>query len=494
MLWWQNIPFFSILLCLLSAAVCSVLSAKAAARWVSAVLALCTSGGAVLLYRMTRPGAEPFRFMMGHFPAPWGNELRCGALEALMGFLFPLFLGCCLAAGAADLRERSSRASRYLALCMLMSAALLSQVYSNDVFTCYVFLEIMTLTSCALLVYRDTGPALAAGMHYMVMNLVGSGLFLLGVALLYNLTGHLLMEPLGDSVAVLAESGEYHRALTIILALITVGLAVKSDLFPFHSWAPNTYSAALPASSAILAGLTCKGYIFLLLKLYVRVFGWDLILLSGVDRCLLVFALSGMIVGSVAAVQARRLTWMTAWSSVAQISYIFLGIALGAYAGYEAAMFHLVMHMAAKSLLFLAGGRLSRAAGGRDEIADLAGSARLDPVSGVCWTVAACSLVGLPLTGGLVSKMLLGMEALNHSLPVAAASLAVLALSTLLNVLYFLRAALVIWSPRAEGLPSKRLRAPAARCACCVLALFVLLTFTLASPLRDVLSLGLRQF
>ena len=498
MAWWQNIPFFTILLCLLSGAICSVLPAKAARAWVSAVLGVCFTGG-ILLLAFLRPGKEAsFVYMMGHFPAPWGNEIRCGQLEAYLACLFPFVMGCALLGGRDALRypEKGVRESLYLALCMLLMAALLSQVYSNDLFTCYVFLEVMTLSACALIILRDHFPSLVAGLRYMVLNLVGSGLFLLGVVLLYDLTGHLLMENLRQAIAPLSASGEYQRSLTIIIGLITTGLCVKSALFPFHAWVPEAYSASLPSSNAILSSLVSKGYIILLLKCYTRVFGWDLVQACRVDHLLMLFSFAGVIVGSLEALRARRFSRMIAWSSVAQIGYIYLGLSLGADAGYQAALFHLSVHAVSKSLLFLSGDALRRQVGGSDWFPDLRGTARRQPLAGVCWTVAAFSMVGLPFTGGLVSKLLLGEAALSHSPPIAVATLLVLALSTFLNVCYFLRTVLLLWSPFDRlGVPAplRRTSSPALA-ACGALALAIFASFVLAHSLAGLLSDGLIQF
>ncbi len=519
MLWWQNIPLFSIILCLLSAAACTVLPSRGARILGRSALVLCAAAASALLGILLSSGAPAFPYRMGHFPAPWGNEIRCGALEALMAAFFPAVMACCLAAGAREPSARTgiggsnSRENLLYALCLLLMTSLLAQIYSNDLFTSYVFVEIMTLSACGLIAFRNTGRALAGAMRYMVLNLVGSGLFLLGVALLYDLTGHLLMENLRDALRATVASGAYHRSLTIILALLTVGLGIKSALFPFHVWAPDAYSSGDSASNAILSSLVSKGYILLLMKIYARVFSWDLVLLSGVNRILMLFALLGMVVGSLQAIMARDFLRMTACSSVAQIGYIYLGISLGAGAGYQAAVFHLIVHSLAKALLFLSGDALCRAAGGERRLDRLSGIARRTPAAGVLWTLGAFTLVGLPFTGGLVSKLLLGGAAMAHSLPVRISALGTLALSTLLNVLYFLRAALIFWSP--EGRPavsfpaSDALPVPeaprasdarsafsrsAALPACCALAAGAVLSFFLASPLLRVLELGLTQF
>ncbi len=504
--WWQNIPFFSILLLLPAAALSSVLKRRAARALTLGLLGLSLVMSVLLLFEVQRTGAS-FTYRMGHFPAPWGNEIRCGPLEALLSVLVLTVMLLALWGGGAYLPRQvgEGRESLYYTICDLLTAALLTQVYSNDLFTCYVFLEIMTLTACALIISRDTNLTLVSAMRYMVLNLAGSGFFLLGVVLLYDITGHLLMEHLGESVRVLQASGAYRRPLTVIVALITTGLCTKSALFPFHTWVSDAYSNSTPASNILLSSLVSKGYIFLLLKIYCRVFGWDLVLTCGIDRLLMVFALLGMIVGSLRAIRMERLTRMISWSSVAQIGYIYLGVSLGAGAGYQAAVFHLLVHAVAKTLLFLGGAALEDASG-QSLISRMGGAARRNPVAGVCWTLGACTLVGLPFTGGLISKLLLGQEALRHSLPVALAVLAVLAWSTVLNVRYFLRAALIFWSPAeapvsvlffreaeagmAPAVPARARFQPVLIC----LALLCVALFFFSTPLLSLIDGGLALF
>lgn len=449
MLWWQNIPLFSIILFLLGAALSSILKHRTARLLTLSLLTACLAFSVVLLLKVNIPLPATYTFMMGHFPAPWGNELRVGPLEALLAVVFSFIMLMALSGGDVRLQEHlgSVRENLYYVICDLLMAALLTQLYSNDLFTCYVFIEIMTLAACALIVSRTRGRTLVSAMRYMVLNLVGSGLFLLGLVLLYDQTGHLLMENLGQSIDLLWAAGRSPHPLLICVALMTIGLCVKSALFPFHTWVPDAYAHGTPSSNAILSSLVSKGYIVLLIKIYLRIFGWDLILYTGIDRLLMIFALGGMIMGSLRALQETHMNPMIAWSSVSHIGYIFLGVSLGFGPGYTAAVFHLMVHAAAKSALFLSGDRLRVVSGHSSRFADMRGSARKSPLAGIAWTVAAFSLIGLPFTGGMVSKLLLEQETLAHSRLVAVAVTAVMALSTLLNVMYFMRHVILIWSP-----------------------------------------------
>ena len=151
----------------------------------------------------------------------------------------------------------------------------MAQVYTNDAFTAYVVVEIMTISACSLIDARTKGRTLVAATRYMIMNLLGAVLFLLGIILLYDLTGHLLMSNMKEAVAELHATGEYTLPLTVVVALISIGLSIKSALFPFHTWVPDAYGYTTPASSAILSSLVSKGYIFLLIKIMYRVIGLD---------------------------------------------------------------------------------------------------------------------------------------------------------------------------------------------------------------------------
>ncbi|MDO5435564.1 MAG: proton-conducting transporter membrane subunit [Clostridia bacterium] len=494
MSWWANIPLFSIILCLLSAALCSVLKAKAARVTGYTALVLCVSGGVGLLSGLLAAGGS-VTFMMGHFPAPWGNEIRFGRLEALLAIIFPLIMLMSLSGGAHRMAEQvtSFRENLYYTVCLLLNAALLSQIYTNDLFTGYVFLEIMTLASCGLIIARSKGKTLVSAMRYMILNLIGSGLFLLGVILLYDVTGHLLMENIRQALEKLYAAGEYRTGLTVIIALITVGLCIKSALFPFHTWVPDAYSNGTPSSNAILSSLVSKGYIILLIKCYYRVFGPELISGSGINSLIMLLALAGMIIGSVDAIRTKQFGRMIAYSSVAQIGYIYLGIALGTEGGYAAAIFHLILHSASKSLLFLSGDALRAVSGESREFRPLSGAGRRAKGAGAAFTLGAFSLVGLPFTGGFVTKLLLGREALNHSVPVTVAVLAVLVVSTLLNILYFLRTVILIWSP-GETIKKKVRFGPAFGVSMIILGTGILACFFLASPLLDLIRAGLTNF
>ena len=270
----RNFPLFSIVLSLFSGVLCTMLDGKKAERYTTVYeLFLIVLNGAVLRYVLQT--GESFTYVMGEFPAPWGNEIRAGVLEALLGLFFLLVLFCSVLAGRRFVRQDmdESKINLYYTLLNLLTAAMMALIWTNDVFTGYVFLEILTLTSCGILIVREIGRTTLAAVRYMILNLLGSGLFLLGVVLLYSLTGHLLMVPMRQEIALLAGNRESMVVLSLTLGILTIGLGIKSGLFPFHYWMPDTYGSATPTSAAVLSSLVSKCYIFLLFKIYWRAVG-----------------------------------------------------------------------------------------------------------------------------------------------------------------------------------------------------------------------------
>ncbi len=448
---WQSIPFACIILPLGCAAVTSVMKPRLARIWAASIISIVTALSAIITV-IFLGGAEHYTYMMGHYPAPWGNEIRAGLLEALTAFVFALVMLLSLLGGMKKLDEHLApqNQSLYCVVLLLMTAALMAQVYTNDIFTAYVFLEIMTLAACALIAVRKRGRTLVAATKYMIMNLIGSGLFLLGIILLYDISGHLLMEPIGDAVENLAVTGEYRQPLIAVIALITIGLSIKSALFPFHTWVPDAYGYSTPTSQCVLSSLVSKGYIFLLMKIMYRVIGLDVMVASGMTDVLFAFGLVGMVMGSLSAIRQNDVRRMIAFSSVAQIGYIYMGMGLGTDDGMMAAMFHLISHTLCKSMLFLAAGGLADASGNSKIFRDLRGAGYRSPIAGVAFTIGALSMVGFPFLGGFVAKFNFALAAMEAGSIHALLVLIVLAISTSLNTVYFLRTVITLYRKPLE--------------------------------------------
>lgn len=443
-----NFPLFTVILGLFSGVLCLLLPWRAAKWYTIAVECVLIALVSAVLWYTAETGTS-FTYSMGEFPAPWGNEIRAGVLEALMALVFLVVLLCSVLGGWPVLKidVDLSKLNLYFGLVNLLTAALMALTWTNDIFTGYVFLEIMTLASCGMLISRELGRTTLAAMRYMIMNLLGSGLFLLGVVLLYNLTGHLLMLPMRGAVSLLTEDGA--MPLTFALGILTIGLGLKSGLFPFYFWMPDTYGTATPTSASILSSLVSKSYIFLLFKIYYRAIGIDVFTQLPLPHLLLLLGILGMIFGSVSAIRARNVNRMVAFSSASQIGYIFMSIGLGGTLGYTAAIFQILAHSVTKSLLFLTTPHLARASGNSLLLTNLQGSGRQSKGSGVFFTLCAFSMVGIPLFAGFGAKLLMAMAATEFSDAfIVICVMLALAVSTLLNAAYYIGAVIRIYARR----------------------------------------------
>lgn len=456
----RNFPLFTIVLSLFSGVLCYMLSARAARRYtILYECVLIALVGCVLYYTVTT--GEAFTYTMGEFPAPWGNEIRAGILEALLALAFLIVMLCSILSGFrfvdADLDE--SKVNLYYSLVNLMTAALLSIVWTNDLFTGYVFLEILTLTSCGILIVREIGRTTLAAVRYMILNLLGSGLFLLGVVLLYDLTGHLLMVPMQQTVAELAADPSMMPILTISTGILTIGLAIKSGLFPFHYWMPDSYGWATPTSASLLSSLVSKAYIFLLIKTYYRAIGINVVMRMPLRNVLLILGICGMIAGSIQAIHADNINKMIAYSSAAQVGYIFMGIGLGGEAGYTAALFHILTHAVTKSVLFMSTPRLAEVSGDSLKFKMLQGSALRNRDAGFYFLLSALSMIGIPIFAGFASKIQFGLAAVEaHSGIRLILVMTALALSSMLNAFYFIRTLIRIYSDPEQKLRREDIR------------------------------------
>ena len=492
----QNFPAISILLCLFAGIISSGLERKAA-RGLSRALLIAELflNGSTLLYVLGT--GEAFVYVMGKFPAPWGNEIRAGVLEALVALFFCIIMLLSLEGGLKKLADEVEEGKTYLyyVLCDLLLSSLLALVYTNDLFTAYVFVEINTIAACGLIMIRQNGRTIEAAARYMIMSLLGSGLLLMGICMLYDLTGHLLMSNIKEQVAMISEVGEYRIPLLVAIALISVGLSIKSALFPFHAWLPDAYGYSTVSSAAILSSLVSKGYIFLLFKIIYRVIGFEVFYSSRIIDILFIFGLMGMIFGSLSAIKENDIRRMIAFSSVAQIGYIYMGIGMGTQAGMSASVFHILSHAATKSLLFIAAIGLTDVSDGSRQFIKLTGAAYRNKWAGVAFTMGSLSMVGVPLFSGFISKLLFAQAAVQNQMKMLPA-LIVLGISTILNAIYFMKTVIRIYTPvedfEFETVTFRNMKIYAAALVCFI-ALNVFLGVS-SQPIVDLIEQGLAMF
>ncbi len=418
-------------------------------------------------------------------------------LEALTALFFCVIMLLSLLGGRHKLLEEveSGKTYLYYVLTDLLLSSLLALVYTNDMFTAYVFVEINTISACGLIMIRQNGRTIEAAVRYMIMSLLGSGLLLLGLCMLYDLTGHLLMSNMKESVARLAATGQYEIPLIVAIVLISVGICIKSALFPFHAWLPDAYGYSTVSSAAILSSLVSKGYIFLLIKIIYRVIGFDIYGDTRIIDVLFAFGLMGMIFGSLSAIKENDVRRMIAYSSVAQIGYIYMGFGMGTEAGMTASVFHILSHAATKSLLFIAAIGLTDVSGGSRKFIELTGAGYRNKWAGAAFTVGSLSMVGMPLFSGFISKLLFAQAAVQNHVKMLPA-LIVLGVSTILNAIYFMKTVIRIYTPVGySAYPS--ITFVKMRVYAVTLVAFILLNVILgisSQPVVDMIRQGLAMF
>ena len=491
----ENIPFLSIMLCMVSGIISSALHGKKVKYFCYGIITI-VGILSLILFLDLRVSEEIIVYKMGNFSAPWGNEIRASMLEAGMAIIFCMIMLFSVVGGRLFMEREvvESKHNLYYVLINLLLSSLLALIYTNDLFTAYVFVEINTISACGLIMIRQTGKTIEAATRYMIMSLLGSGLLLIGISILYDCTGHLLISNIQVEIAKLSQSGEYMLPIVIATALMSVGIAIKSALYPFHSWLPDAYGYSSVGAASILSSLVSKGYIFLLIKIFYRVIGIEMVNGGKIIDILFVFGLVGMIMGSISAMHENDIRRMIAFSSVAQIGYIYMGIGLGTKIGMVASLFHIITHGITKALLFISVAGLTDAAGTSRRFIDLTGAAYRNKVAGVAFTVGSLSMVGIPMLSGFISKLLFSQAAIENDgkmLP----TLIVLAISTIFNAIYFLKTVIRIYTPVASDFETKKFsQQKAYAIALIAFSILNVVIGMLSQPIVDSISKGLDLF
>ncbi|HBE05078.1 MAG TPA: monovalent cation/H+ antiporter subunit D family protein [Firmicutes bacterium] len=362
---------------------------------------------------------SPLIYSLGGWQAPWGIELKAGNLGALFllvvtGVSLPVSL---FAKGnLAQEVGGKERSARFYVLYLLLGGALAGMAVTNDLFNVFVLVEVVTLSCCGLVSARNHPRAAEAAFKYLIMATLGSTLVMGGVGFIYMITGHLNMEFAARELASIWQHSPH--VVWMALSFILVGFGVKAAVFPLHVWLPDAHSTAPSPASAILSGLAVKGYLICLLKFLYNVFGSALMQEFAVDRILVLAGAVAIIAGSILALSQDELKRRLAYSTVAQVGYIVLGLGLLNKQGLAGTLFYLASHAVIKSTLFLAAGAII-AATGKKKVSELSGIGRKMPLTMAAFTIGSFGLIGLPLFSGFVGKwyLLLGSIETGKLLP-----------------------------------------------------------------------------
>jgi multicomponent Na+:H+ antiporter subunit D len=355
---------------------------------------------ALLLHQVLTEGVISYH--LGGWDPSLGIEYRVDVVSALL-----LLLISAISAVTAPFARRSVRAeipadriAWFYTMYLLAMAGLLGIAITGDAFNAFVFLEVSSLSSYALIAMGRDRRSLVAAYQYLILGTIGASFYVIGVGLLYVMTGTLnlglMAERLGDI--------EQTRPVLAALAFIIVGISLKLALFPLHVWLPNAYAYAPSVATIFLAATATKVAIYLFVRYLFSVFGAGFVFADlPVTAILTVLSIGAIFGAGTVAVFQADIKRMFAYSSVAQVGYITLGIAMATVTGLTGGLVHIVNHALIKGAIFMVlGAAVYRA--GTVLVDDLAGIGRRMPWTMAALVVAGLSLVGVPGTVGFVSK------------------------------------------------------------------------------------------
>ena len=399
------------------------------------VVALAGSGSAAIaavlgLSAVLADGT--LRYRLGGWPPPVGIEYVLDPLSAFMAVVVTVtgFISLVYFRAAAQ-HEIPDQFVIAHAVALLLLAGLCGMVVTGDLFNLFVFLEIASLCAYALVAIGDKQAPVAA-VRYLILGSMGGSFYVLGVGFLYFATGSLNMADLADRLTPIYHS----RAVIAAALLIAVAMALKMALFPLHLWLPDAYTYAPSAAAGLIPPIMTKVAAYVLIRVFLGVFrptfAIDYLPLFPVISWL---AAAGIIFGSVMAVAQQDLRRMLAYSSVSQIAYVGLGLAMAHPLALVGALLHVLNHAFMKACLFFVAGSV-RYRTGSVAISGLTGLGKKMPWTFAAFTTAALSMIGIPPAAGFFSKWYLLLGALEVGNPWF---VAVILLSSLLNAAYFFR-------------------------------------------------------
>lgn len=423
----------------------------------------------------------PLRYALGGWPPPLGIALHADALTVALLALVAAVYAAVLPFAAAYYARDAREATLFWPLAWLLWAALNAAFLSADLFNLYVTLELLGLAAVGLAALSGKPAALAAALRYLLAALVGSNLFLLAVALLYGATGVLALE----AIAARLQPAPY---AALAVALLFAALALKTALAPLHFWLPPAHGGAATPVSALLSALVIKASFAILLRLWLALA--PQVDLAAAGQVLAWLGAAAVVWGSLLALVQKKIKMLVAYSTVAQVGYLFIPFAWlvpgAASAGLalEAGILQALAHGLAKAAMFLAAGSLVLAAR-RDDLAALRGAAAREPVAIFAFGLAGASLVGLPPSAGFAAKwqLLQAAAAAGHWHWVA-----VLIGGGLLAAAYVFRVLRLAFLPVPETIEAQRV-APTLPVAALLLALVSAFGAFAAQPLREALDL-----
>ncbi|MEJ8571336.1 monovalent cation/H+ antiporter subunit D family protein [Microbaculum marinum] len=489
----DHLPALQVALPLAGAALCALIDRRHIAWAIAAIVCFAMPVIAVLMVIQVLTSG-PISYAFGGWEPPYGIEYHIdvvnGFLLVLVSVMGAIVMPYARLSVAAEIPE--NKQAWFYCVYLLCLAGLLGMAATGDAFNAFVFMEISSLAMYVLIALGSDRRALVAAYQYLILGTIGATFYVIGVGLLLAMTGTLNFVEMAERIVEV----ENTRPVLAALAFITVGMCLKLALFPLHVWLPNAYTGAPTVATAFIASTATKVAVYLLLRYYFSIFGVVFVFDDlPVTPILMVMSLAGMFAGSFVAIFQTNVKRMLAYSSVAQMGYITLGIALATPVGLTGGIVHLFNHALMKGALFLALGCVAYRIG-NCKLDNMAGIGRRMPLTMAAFVVAGLSLIGVPGTVGFISKWYLALGAIEQGWWWLAF---LIVASSLLAVIYVGKVVELAWFRTPTGAVVEATEPPLAMlvttwilaAACVVFGLDADMTAGLAARAADVLFAGL---
>jgi len=406
-----HLPIFQVIIPLMAAPLCLFLR-HSRLVWLFSVIVsgLALSISIILLQQVMSSGIIIYE--MGGWNAPWGIEYRIDKFSAFMQLIITSVSTTILLSAQTSIEKEitEDKHTLFYILYLLSLTGMLGIVSTGDVFNAFVFLEISSLSAYALIALGRDRRALWAAYQYLIMGTIGATFILIAIGLMYQMTGTLNMNDLSRRLPEVAQTRTVFTAFTFVI----VGLCLKLALFPLHHWLPNAYAFAPSIVTAFFAATATKVAIYLLIRFTFSVFGLSFAFTTlPLQILFVVLGLLGIFVASTAAIYQKNVKQLFAYSSLAQVGYMIVGLSISTVSGLTATLLHLFNHALMKSALFLALGAVMYRIGSV-QLSQFQGLGRQMPLTMAAIVVGGLSLIGVPLTVGFVSKWYLIMALIEN--------------------------------------------------------------------------------
>ncbi len=445
----SNLPALQVVIPLLGALVCALLRRGSAAWFLTMIICLIMPVISIYLL-VTVLDSGPISYSMGGWAPPFGIEYKVDVFNAfilvLVSSIGAVVLPYARLSVASEIKAEDR--SWFYAMFLLCLTGLLGITITGDAFNAFVFLEISSLSTYVLIAMGRDRRALLAAYQYLILGSIGATFYIIGVGIIYTLTGTLNFADLAARIPEIEQT----RSILAAAAFIVVGISLKFALFPLHVWLPNAYAYAPSTVSAFLASTATKVALYLLIRFLFSIFGIEIVTDKlALTDILIILSLAAMLGASTVAIFQHDVKRLFAYSSVAQIGYITLGIALANQAGLTGSLVHIFNHAVIKGALFLAVGAVVYRIGSA-EIDDFSGLGKKMPITMGCLLIGGLGLIGVPGTAGFISKWYLAVGAIDAGYIWL---VFLLVLSSLLALIYVGRIVEVVWfrdpGPNLDG-------------------------------------------